>query len=162
MVRRRRRSSSRSRTQGVDVRFEVTTFVAGHEHPHLNVTQCPPGIEILEERLLAVSKFRFLDTRHHQVFVELFIEKLRGWPTQFRSAFDPSGECHLSVTTASYPGAFGVIDGMQTARKSYRLRIPTSVMERMAREARRSARIDEKDANETVIYPPFDRLEGAQ
>ncbi len=161
---RRRRSFSRSRspTQGVDVRFTITTYPAGHDHPLLHVTQCPPDIEILEERLTAVSKFRFLDTHIRQVLVTLYIEKLNGWPTQFRCAGDLTGQSRLSVTTASHPGSMVVIGGRQTVTMTYHLKVPAPVMERVARVARTSARIDEADAHETVMFPPFGRLNGAQ
>ena len=159
----RRRSRSRSPpTQDLDIRFTITTYPSGDDRPLLHVIQCPPHIQILVQRFTVLNKYRFLDTRIRKVLVTLNIEHIHGWPTRFGCVGDLTGESSLSVKLVSEPGSVVVINGRQTSTKTYRIRVPARMMERLAQAARASVRIDEPDSDETVIYPPFDRHGGAQ
>ena len=162
MMPRRRRSRSRSPTQDLEIRFTITTYPEGHYPALVHVIQCPPHIQILVQRFTVLNKYRFLDTRIRKVLVTLNIENIAGWPTRFGCVGDLTGESSLSVKLVSDPGSVVVINGRQTTTKTYRIRVPARVMERLAQAARASARIDEPDSDETVIYPPFDRHGGAQ
>ena len=156
MMPKRRRSRSRSPpTQDLDIRFTITTY-EGHVPLLIQVNECPQDIQILLERLPVQTYFRFLDTRSRKVLVTLNIENIDGWPTRFGCVGDLTGESSLSVNLVSDPGSVVVINGRQTTTKTYRIRVPAAVRNRVARAARATAEIDSRQADEILFYPPYD------
>ena len=159
---RRRRSRSRSPpTQDLDIRFTITTY-EGHVPLLIQVNECPQDIQILLERRPVQTYFRFLDTRSRKVLVTLNIENSNGWPRRFDSVDDLFGESRLSVNMMADRFSEVVIDGRRTVAKTYRIRVPAAVRNRVARAARATAEIDSRQADEILFYPPFDRHGGAQ
>ena len=154
---RRRRSRSRSPpTQDLEIRFTISTYPEGHDPALVHVIQCPPHIQILVQRFTVLNKYRFLDTRIRKVLVTLNIENIAGWPTRFGCVGDLTGESSLSVKLVSDPGSVVVINGRQTTTKTYRIRVPAAVRNRVARAARATAEIDSRQADEIIFYPPYD------